>query len=95
MKKLFGPTKRAKKGVLDNIANIFVGLAVVMLVAVVVFLIMSETAAQTQVAADPNATAAIDSMQATGDDTIGWVPLIIIVIIGVLMISLIRSIRGR
>ena len=94
MKKLFGPTKRAKKAVLDNISGIFVGLAVVMLTAVVVFLIMSQTAANTDVAADANASAAIDIMQGAGDDAVGWVPLIIIVIVGVLLIALVRTIRG-
>lgn len=68
---------KKKKGVFNNLAALGVGIAALAITLVVVFLIMSETAANTTVAADTNASAALDTLQNAADDIPGWVPLIV------------------
>lgn len=64
--------KLNKKGVLDNLSALGVGIAGLAITLIVVFLILSQTAANTTVAADPNASKAIDSLQSATDDIPGW-----------------------
>ena len=64
--------KMNKKGVLDNLAALGVGIAGLAITLIVVFLILSQTAANTTVAADPNASAAISTLQSATDDIPGW-----------------------
>jgi len=82
-----------KKGVLDNLSALGVGIAGLAITLVVVFLIMSQTAANATVAADPNATAAVNSLQGAADDIPGWVPLIVIAIIGSILLGLVALFR--
>jgi uncharacterized protein (UPF0333 family) len=88
--------KMGKKGqVFDQLSALGVGVAALAITLVVVFLIMSETAANTTVAADTNASAAIDALQSAADDIPGWVPLVIITVIGALLLGLVMMFRGR
>ena len=82
-----------KKGVLDNVSQLGVGIAGLSITLIVVFLIMSQTAANTTVVADPNATAAIKTLQGAVDDIPGWVPLIVIAIIGSILLGLVALFR--
>lgn len=84
---------KSKKGVLDNLSALGVGIAGLTITLVVVFLIMSQTAANTTVAADANASAAIDTLQNATDDIPGWVPLIVIAIIGSILLGLVALFR--
>ena len=84
---------RSKAGVLDNLSALGVGIAGLAITLVVVFLIMSETAANTTVASDANATAAINELQSATDDIPGWVPLIVIAIIGSILLGLVALFR--
>lgn len=85
-----------KKGqVMDNLSGLFIGLAGLAVVAIVVFLILSQLAANTTVAADSNASAAIDEVQDAGDDIVDWLPIVVITIIGALLIGLVAFFRGR
>ena len=43
---------------------------------------MSETKANSTVAADANATAAVTDLQSAASDIPGWVPLVVIAVIG-------------
>jgi len=54
---------------------------------------MSETKANTTVAADANATSAITELQNATSDIPGWVPLIVITVIGSLLLGLIALFR--
>ena len=85
--------KKAKKGVFNNLASLGVGIAALAITLVVVFLIMSETASNTTVAADNNASAALDTLQEATDDIPGWVPLIVIATIGAILLSLVALFR--
>ena len=82
-----------KKGVFNSLTGLGVGIAALAITLVVVFLILSETAANTTVAADGNASAAIDTLQEATDDIPGWVPLIVIAVIGAILLSLVAMFR--
>lgn len=82
-----------KKGVFNNLAALGVGVAALAITLVVVFLIMSETAANTTVAADGNASAALDTLQNATADIPGWVPLIVIAVIGSILLGLVALFR--
>ena len=87
--------KMNKKGVLDNLSALGVGIAGLAITLVVVFLILSQTAANTTVTADPNASAALDTLQNATDDIPGWVPLIVIAFIGSILLGLVAMFRRR
>lgn len=91
MKKLM----KTKKGVLDQLGALGVGIAALAITLIVVFLIMANLASNTQVAADANASAAIDTLQAATDDIPGFVPIIIIAIIGGILLSLVALYQAR
>tara|TARA_Y100000310_G_C20625906_1_gene785861 strand:- start:869 stop:1147 length:279 start_codon:yes stop_codon:yes gene_type:complete len=86
--------KMFKKGqVFNQLGALGVGIASLAITLVVVFLILSQTAANTTVAADANATAAVVTMQTSADDIPGWVPLVVIAVIGALLLSLVALFR--
>lgn len=80
-----------KKGqVFEAIKGLFIGLGGLVILAAIVFLIMGQVGSNTQVAADGNATAAVDTITQAAEDIPGWIPLVVIVAIGGLMFFLIR-----
>ena len=88
--------KRLKKlGQMNNLQNLVIGIAVLAIVLVVVFVLMSELASNTTVATDQNASAAIDQLQSATDDVPGWVPIIVIVSIGSIILGMITLFRAR
>lgn len=84
-----------KRGVLDNLSALGVGIAGLAITLVVVFLILSQTLANTTVAADSNATAALNTLSSAADTLPGWVPLIVIAIVGSILLGLVALFRGR
>ena len=84
---------KSKAGVLDNLAALGVGIAGLSITLIVVFLIMSQTASNATVATDGNASAALDILQNATDDIPGWVPLIVIAIIGSILLGLVALFR--
>lgn len=97
IKKLKKAIKMNKKGqVFDNLAGLGVGVVGLAITLTVVFLIMSQTKANSTVAADANATAALTTLQNAADDIPSWVPIVIIVTIGAILIGLVQLFRrGR
>ena len=87
--------KMNKKGVVDQLVPVVVSIVSLALVLVVGFLIMSEVAANTTVAADANASAAVDTVQGAMDDIPTWIPIIVITIIGALLIGLVAIFRRK
>jgi len=73
---------------MEQLSGLIVGIASFAIVAVVVFLIMSNLAANSQVSADDNATQAVADMQNAADDIPDWVPLIIVAIVGALLLGI-------
>lgn len=86
--------KGNKKGVFDQLGALGIGIATLVITLAVVFLILSQVGANTQVAADPNATAAVNTLTNAAADIPGWVPLVVIVAIGGLILSLV-ALFGR
>jgi len=88
--------KLNKKGqVFNQLSGLGTGIAALAITLTVVFLIMSQTAANTSVAADANASAAIDVLQGAADDIPGWVPLVVVAVIGAILLSLVALFRNR
>lgn len=87
---------RLKKsgGIFDQLGALGVGIAALAITLVVVFVLLSQTAANTTVAADGNASAAIDTLQESADDIPGWVPLVVIAIIGALLLGIVRMFKN-
>ena len=84
-----------KKGVFDQLGALGVGVAALVITLAVVFLILAQVGANTQVAADGNATAATNTLTAAAATIPGWVPLIILVAIGGLILALVAVFGGR
>jgi len=87
--------KDTKGQVFDQLSALGVGIAGLAITLVVVFLIMSQTAANTTVAADANASAALVTLQNAASDIPGWVPLVVIAFIGAILLGLVALFRGR
>ena len=88
--------KLNKRGqVFSQIQGLGVGIAGMVIVFAVVFLIMTQVGSNQQVAADGNATAAVLTLANATDDIPGWVPLIVIAIIGGIMLSLVALFQRR
>ena len=93
---MFKLKKMSKKGqVFDQLSNLALGVAGLTIVAIVVFLIMANLGANTQVAADGNATAAVNTLTDAAADIPDWVPIVIITVIGGILIGLVAIFRGR
>ena len=87
---------RAKKGqVFAQVSSLGVGIAALSITLVVVFLILSNTAANTAVAADGNATLAVSTLTGAAAQIPTWVPLIVIAVVGAILISLVSLFRVR
>jgi len=85
-----------KKGqVFDALKGLGIGLASMVIVFAVVFLIMANVKSNTQVAADGNATASTNTLIAATADIPDWVPLVVIAVIGSLLIGLVAMFGGR
>ena len=84
-----------RRGVFDNLAALGVGIAGLAITLVVVFLILSQTKANTTVAADSNATAALTTLTTSAATIPGWVPLIVIAVIGSILLGLVALFRRQ
>jgi len=102
-----------KKAVLDNLSSLITGLAVLAIIASIIFLIIAETKSQV-VAQDPcdtagatyysgnntcstgtlsdSVTAITETQEATGDIP-GWLPIIVVAVVGGLLLGLVRFFR--
>jgi len=85
--------KNKKGQVMNGIQLLFTALAGMVIVAAVVFLIIANVAANAQVAADGNASAAVATIQGAAATIPGWVPLVVIATIGGLILLLVRVFR--
>lgn len=86
--------KMNKKGqIFGQLAGLATGAVALAVTLVVVFLIMSETKANATVAADANSTAALTELQNATSDIPGWVPLVVIAVIGAILLGLVSLFR--
>ena len=84
-----------KKGQIQNLMPIVIALVAIGITLVVGFLILAEVAANADVTADGNATAAVNEVQDAMSDIPGWLPIIVITVIGALLLGLVAYFRGR
>lgn len=82
-----------KKGVLDNLSALLTTLGGLAVLMAVVFLIVAEVKSNATVAADSNATAAISEVQSALSDIPGWLPIIVVAVIGGVLLALVRIFR--
>ena len=85
--------KMNKKGVFDQLGALGVGVAGLVITLAIVFLILAQVGSNAQVAADPNASAAVTTLTSAAATIPGWVPLVILVAIGGLILSLVAVFR--
>lgn len=85
---------KAKKGVIGQLGDIVISLVVVGIMLVVAFLIFSKVKANSDVAADVNATNAINLTTNATAQIPTWLSIIVIVAIGGLLIYLVARFRG-
>jgi len=83
-----------KKAVVAQLLPVVTALVGIGITLVVGFLILSEVAANSMVSADVNASEAVDQVQEAMDDIPGWLPIIVVAIIGALLIGLVQLFRS-
>lgn len=87
---------KSKKGqVFDQLAALGIGVVALTITLVVVFLILAELGTNTLVAADGNASATVDELTTATATIPGWVPIVIIVAIGAILLAMIALFRRR
>lgn len=91
LKQLF----KSKSGVFDQLSDLGIGIASLAITLVVVFLILSQTGANSIVAADGNATAAVATLTDAASTIPGFVPLVVIAVIGAILLGLVAIFRRR
>lgn len=87
--------QNSKKGVLEQLSALGLGVAGLAITLVVVFLILSQTKSNAAIAADSNATAALSTLQSATATIPQWVPIIIITFVGAILIGLVMMFRKR
>jgi len=87
-------TRLGKRAVLDNLANLLTTLGYLAILMAVIFLIVAEIGANPSVVADGNATLAVDTTTAAMADIPGWLPIVVITVIGGVLLTLVRFFKG-
>ena len=83
-----------KRGVLDSLANLLTTLGYLAILMAVIFLIVAEIGANDAVVADGNASAAVAETQEAMADIPGWLPIVVITVIGGVLLTLVRFFRS-
>ena len=84
----------ARKGqVFDQLGALGIGIAALVITLIVVFLILAQVKANTTVAADGNATTAVNTLTTAAATIPNWVPIVVITAIGALLIGMVMMFR--
>ena len=86
--------KMNKRGVFDQLAALGIGVATLVVTLAVVFLILAQVLANSSVNNDGNASLAVRTLTSATATIPDWVPLVILVAIGGLILSLV-AVFGR
>jgi len=84
-----------KKAVIDQLAPVVIALVSLGIVLVVAFLVLAEIQDSSSVHEDPNASNSTAQVIDAMSDIPGWLPIIVITIIGALLIGLVSMFRRR
>lgn len=98
MNKIKEMSKNRKGQMFQQLAGLAIGVLVFAVIMTVVLLIFSNLNSNTQVSADANASSAMASLTNSTADIVDWVPLLILVSIGVLLlgaVGLFFALRSR
>ena len=87
--------KQNKKGVIDQLVQLVISLVVIGVVIAIAFLIMAEVGSNSSVLADNNTSKAINQTRDAMAEIPGWLPIVVITVIGALLISLVALFRNR
>ena len=86
-------TKSNKKGVIDQLSPMVISLVAIGITLAVGFLVLAEISSNDAVMDNKNASVAVNETVSAMADIPGWLPIIVIVIIGALLLSLIAMFR--
>lgn len=86
---------KGKKAVFQNLVPVITSLVVLGLMLVICFLIMSNVNTNALVTADANASSSIKQVMQAAYTIPGWIPLIVLVLIGAIILSLITAFGGQ
>lgn len=84
-----------KKAAIAELMPVVIALVSIGITLVIGFLILAELAANSTVTDDANASKAVDTVQEAMSDIPGWLPIIIITIIGAILLGLVAYFRAR
>ena len=84
----------SKKGVVDRLQPLVIALVVVGVTLAIAMLIMAEIQTNNSVKASKNASKAVNETINAIGDVPGWLPIIVITLIGALLIGLVAMFRG-
>ncbi len=87
--------KLGKRGVFDQLGALGIGIVTLVVILAVSFLILANVKANATVAADGNATAAVNTLTNAAATIPGWVSIVVIVAIGGLLIALVAGFTRR
>ena len=82
-----------KKGMFNQLGALGTGIVALVITLAVSFLIMANVGSNAAVAADANATAAVNTLTEAASGIPTWVPLVVIAIIGAILLSLVALFR--
>ena len=83
-----------KKAAISELMPLVTALVAIGITLAVGFLILAQVAANATVVADSNATAAVAATTNAMEDIPGWLPIIIVTVIGALLLGLVAMFRG-
>ena len=87
--------KMNKAGVIGQLTPLVTGIAAIAITLVIAFLILAQVKDNATVTADANATAAVTATQNAMDDIPGWLPIIIVALIGSLLLGIVKYFRSQ
>ena len=76
-----------KKGFIDQIKAVVIAIATIAIIIAVCFVILAQLRANNTVSADANATAAVNTLTQAMAQIPGWLPILILVVVGGLVIG--------
>ena len=78
---------KRKHGFIDQLKSVVIGIVILAIIIAVCFVILAQVKANTTVSADANATLAVNTLTQAMAQIPGWMPILILVVVGGLVIG--------
>ena len=78
---------KRKHGFIDQLKSVVIGIVILAIIIAVCFVILAQLRANNTVSADANATAAVNTLTQAMSQIPGWMPILILVVVGGLVIG--------